>query len=146
MSDDILFETSRFNLSEVWDHFINPCCFGEDLAAWLWGRLHDKGIKVTEPDQEDWGWYIEAEYEGASYSIGIGGNADEFGENRNQGEWRVMVEKRRSLWEKVTRRGERAGADEMSELIREVIEAEPDIKNVRYEDDTPSNRFKQKRD
>jgi hypothetical protein len=35
---DILFETDRFNVSEVKRHFINPCCFGEDLAGWLRGN------------------------------------------------------------------------------------------------------------
>src|SRR6266513_835232 len=32
---DILFRSGSFNLSKVGEHFINPCCFGEDLAAWL---------------------------------------------------------------------------------------------------------------
>jgi hypothetical protein len=27
----ILFKTNRFNLSKVGEHFINPCCFGENL-------------------------------------------------------------------------------------------------------------------
>jgi hypothetical protein len=29
----ILFKTNRFNLSKVGEHFINLCCFGEDLAS-----------------------------------------------------------------------------------------------------------------
>jgi hypothetical protein len=31
----ILSRTNRFNLSKVGAHFVDPCCFGEDLAAWL---------------------------------------------------------------------------------------------------------------
>jgi len=38
MRHDLLFETERFNSSEAGAHFINPNCFGEDLAAWLRGR------------------------------------------------------------------------------------------------------------
>jgi hypothetical protein len=44
----LLFRTNRFNLSKVGEHFINPCCFGEDLAAWLGGRLREKGVEVRE--------------------------------------------------------------------------------------------------
>jgi hypothetical protein len=38
-----LFKTSRLNLSKVGEQFINPCCIGEDLAAWLRIKLIDKG-------------------------------------------------------------------------------------------------------
>jgi hypothetical protein len=41
-SFDILFQTNRFNLSEAKEHFINPCCFGEDLAEWLPEQLAKK--------------------------------------------------------------------------------------------------------
>lgn len=39
MRDDITIETDIFDHWEVKPHFINPCCFGEDFAAWLRGRL-----------------------------------------------------------------------------------------------------------
>ena len=51
----ILFKTNRFNLSKVGEHFINPCCFGEDLAAWLRIKLSERDVEVREPYQEDWG-------------------------------------------------------------------------------------------
>ena len=133
MRRDLLFETSRFNLSEVKAHFINPCCFGEDLAAWLRGRLAEKGLGVTEPDQEDWGWYIEVSYEGGSYFIGVGGNADEAGGDSDRGEWRIMVEKHRSLWDRLRGQNRASEADGMTALIREILEAEPAFRNVRYE-------------
>lgn len=44
MPPDILFDTNRFNLSEVKEHFINPGCFGEDLAVWLRAKLIERGI------------------------------------------------------------------------------------------------------
>jgi len=31
----ITVETDMFEHREVKAHFINPCCFGEDFAAWL---------------------------------------------------------------------------------------------------------------
>lgn len=133
MRHDLLFETNRFNLSETKDHFINPCCFGEDVAAWLRGELIKRDIEVIEPDQEDWGWYIEAKHKGGSYFIGIGGNADESSTDRNQGEWRIMVEKHRSIREKLTRKNEMSEADEMVTVIWEILEREPDFKNLHHE-------------
>lgn len=133
MRYDLSFETNRFNLSEVKEHFINPCCFGEDLAAWLRGKLLERGAKVTDPGQEDWGWYIEAGCKGQSYFIGIGGNADEVSQDKNQGEWRIMVEKHRSLWEKLTRTNDLSKDDEMLTMIWEILQTEPDFKNVHYE-------------
>jgi hypothetical protein len=45
---------SRFNLSKVGEHFINPCCFGEDLAEWLRIKLIERSVEVRQPYQEDW--------------------------------------------------------------------------------------------
>jgi hypothetical protein len=49
----ILFKTNRFNCSKVGAHFINPCCFGEDLAAWLRDKLNSKCADAGSPGQED---------------------------------------------------------------------------------------------
>jgi hypothetical protein len=46
---DILFKTSRFNLSRGGEHFTNPCCFGEDLAAWLRIELGNNGVEAGLP-------------------------------------------------------------------------------------------------
>jgi hypothetical protein len=43
---------------ESGEHFINPCCFGEDLAAWLRSRLAEKNVHAGTPYQEDWGWEL----------------------------------------------------------------------------------------
>ena len=52
----------------------------------------------------------------------------------NQGEWRIMVNKHRSLREKLTGKNKIADTDEMVSLIRKVIEGESDFKNVHYEE------------
>jgi len=53
----IVVETDMFEHREVKPHFINPCCFGEDFAAWLKGRLSaEDGLELSEPIQEDYGW------------------------------------------------------------------------------------------
>jgi hypothetical protein len=55
----IVVETDIFEHREVKPHFINPCCFGEDFAAWLRGELsRSPGLDaaLSEPIQEDYGW------------------------------------------------------------------------------------------
>jgi hypothetical protein len=99
---DIVFETSRFNLSEVGEHFINPCCLGEDLAEWLGSKLCERGVSVDKAGQEDWGWYTGATVGGQRYFIGVGGNPAENGAPKNHGEWRISVVKRRSLWQQIS--------------------------------------------
>jgi hypothetical protein len=133
MPFDILFETNRFNLSEVKDHFINPICFGEDVAAWLRGKLVERGIPTIEPGQEDWGWYVESTLGDSVYFIGIGGNPDELSRDPNYGEWRIIVEKHRSLWQKLRVRNATPGDEPMIAVIREILEREGDFENVRFE-------------
>lgn len=130
---DILFDTDCFNLSEIKKHFINPCCFGEDLAVWLRLKLLDKNTSTIEPGQEDWGWYIESKLGDASYFIGVGGIADESVESPNAGEWRIMIEKHRSMWEKLTGKNKILRNDPIFMIVQKILELEPDFKNVRYE-------------
>ena len=90
----ILFRTNRFNLSKVGAHFINPCCFGEDLAAWLRVQLTELGIQTREPYQEDWGWELPAKLPSGSYLLCMSGNSDESDAGKDDGEWGITVGKR----------------------------------------------------
>ena len=127
----ILFRSNRFNLSKVGEHFINPCCFGEDLAAWLRPKLAVKNIETATPNQEDWGWELPAKCEGDFYYLCVSGNADNPG--NDEGEWRIVVEKRRSIWERLTGRGKIAADDPLVRLVEETLSQEPVIRNVQRE-------------
>jgi hypothetical protein len=59
MDEMIAVETDLFEHREVKPHFINPCCFGEDFAAWLREQLQpvkDSGFELSNIIQEDSGW------------------------------------------------------------------------------------------
>ena len=63
MDQLITVETEMFEHREVKPHFINPCCFGEDFAAWLKKQLSplaDSGFTFSDPIQEDYGWGLRA--------------------------------------------------------------------------------------
>jgi hypothetical protein len=129
----ILFRTNKFNLSEVKPHFINPCCFGEDLAAWLGNRLAEKQIAVSVPGQEDWGWYITATYGRNSYFLGVGGNADEDEVSRNEGEWRIIIQKKRSLWQRLTGKGKITTADAMVQIVEAILRGDSEFRDIHFE-------------
>jgi len=129
---DILFTTDRFNLSQPKEHFINECCYGDDMAAWLRGKLSGLGIHATEPRQEDWGWYMEVGHGQYTYFVGIGGNAENESSG-NLGEWRLMVEKHRSLKEKLTGKNQLAENEEIISILKRLVEDAPDMKFIRIE-------------
>src|SRR5260370_9684718 len=80
----ILFKANRFNLSTVGEHFINPCCFGEDLAAWLRTKLIERKREVRQPCQEHWGWGFPAMHEGGSNYLSITANCVESSTNKSR--------------------------------------------------------------
>jgi hypothetical protein len=123
----ILFKTSRFNLSKVGEHFINPCCFGEDLAAWLRLQLGTEEVVTAQTYQEDWGWEVPVTHVGDSYYLCMSGNADHPDANSDEGEWRIIVEKRRSLWKRLTGKGKIAPDDALVVLIENILFNQPGI-------------------
>jgi hypothetical protein len=130
----ILFKTSRFNLSKVGEHFANPCCFGEDLAAWLRGKLIERKIEGSQPYQEDWGWELPASLGPDSYYLCISGNSDGSSLNEDEGDWRIIVEKKRSVWQRLKGKGRIAPNDEMVRLLEEILSGDPSIRDVRREE------------
>ena len=129
-SIDLLFRSSRFNLSEAGAHFINPCCFGEDLAAWLAEKLTERGIQADPPGQEDWGWYVGLSHHGVRYLLGISGNADESSVDRNAGQWRIIVDKGRSLGERLRGAGRITQDDPVLGLLEQILSGQADFTDL----------------
>jgi hypothetical protein len=91
----VTFESTAFNMTEAKDYFINPCCFGDDVAAWLIRELRKKGMRTDEkPGQEDFGWYLNFEVAGIVYTFVIGHRPN--GETE-AGTWIGWLERKRGL-------------------------------------------------
>ena len=127
---DLIFSTDRFNLSAPREYFINECCYGDDAARWLVERLRARGLTATEPDQEDWGWYFDAQCNGEAYFVGVGGNRDDETSNSNRGEWRLMVQKHRTLWEKLSGANRLSEHDDFIRILKEIVSREPGLQLV----------------
>jgi hypothetical protein len=90
-------------------------------------------MTVTEPDQEDWGWYFDARNTGAAYFVGVGGNSDHDTASSNRGEWRLMVEKHRTLWDKLAGKNRLREDDEFLEILKEIVSNDPGMELIGIE-------------
>lgn len=79
MRNAVRFKSTKYNTTEVREHFINDICFGEDLARELADGLISRGVKIYDPWQEDWGWQFGTE--DCLISVGFDGE-----------EWRVDID------------------------------------------------------
>ncbi len=93
MRDHITVATDLFEHREVKPHFINPCCFGEDFAAWLLDELaplRTAGFEFSESIQEDYGWGVWAKHGTDAFWIALGFCGD--GPTEDRPEWVVSVD------------------------------------------------------
>jgi hypothetical protein len=123
--------TARFNLSKVGEHFINPCCFGEDFADWLRTKLVERNVQVCQPYQEDWGWELPVIDGSEKYYLCMSGNADDAKNNKDEGEWNIIIEKKRSIGQRLRGSGRIAANDKIVKTLEEILGAEPTIQDVR---------------
>jgi hypothetical protein len=82
--------TDRFEASVPGANFITPRCFGEDFAIWLQGHLAERGLAVSEPIQEDWGWVIPVSQASHTFTISIGVMDESIGQV--PAVWRIGVD------------------------------------------------------
>jgi hypothetical protein len=108
---DITCKTDRFNLSVVGSDFINDCCFGEDFSKWLVLALSEAGVPADVICMEDFGWANQAEHQATSYLMCVAGNSKEDSSRPNYGEWHVMLERNRTLAQRLMRKNKTAKSD-----------------------------------
>jgi len=93
MRDSINIETDQFEHREAKPHFINPCCFGEDFAAWLQAELAPlatDGFTFSEAIQEDYGWGFWASKAEDRFWIALGYMGE--GPQEEPAQWGVSVD------------------------------------------------------
>ena len=104
-----------------------PPIAGHSVLAWLRSELDRAGWRTTDPDAEDWGWYIDAD--GASDAYLVGASADAH-EPTSEVEWTIQVHKRRSLKDKLLGGNMMSPDDPLSALVERILRADPAITAV----------------
>ena len=126
----VTFESTAFNMTEPKDYFINPCCFGDDLAEWLIKELHKLGMKADEkPGQEDFGWYLDFEVAGIRHTLVIGHRPA--GETE-AGTWIGWLERQRGFVGTILGRRNRGIQSSAAEVIHGILVGSPQIRDVRW--------------
>jgi hypothetical protein len=125
----VTFKSSAFNMSEPREYFINPCCFGDDLATWLAEQLRRKGHQASEkPGQEDFGWYFTFLISGIEYFFVIGHQPGDGAE----GAWIGWLERKRGFVAFVLGGHKRGIHPDAAWAIHEILSSSSQIQNVRW--------------
>ncbi|MDX2045052.1 MAG: hypothetical protein SF097_27830 [Acidobacteriota bacterium] len=127
----VTFVTKLFNTDEEKDYFINPICFGDDLAKWLLERLDRRKLTKldAEPIQEDWGWCFSAEVGQRDFLVCLGPYEDD----STPSTWLVFVESRLSWFGRKL-----LGHSDESEMVilcselDRVLHSESQISHIRW--------------
>jgi len=131
MAHVISFMTARFDMSKEPPNRINPIA-GQSVLVWLRQELSTAGYKSTEPDTEDWGWYIDVEAGGASYLVGASGDAEG---STPDVEWTLQIHKVRSMKDRLLGRNKMASDDPLSALVESLIRADSRIEQISVDRD-----------
>ncbi len=126
----VTFESSAFNMTEPKEYFINPCCFGDDVANWLISELRKRGMKTDEkPGQEDFGWYLNFEVTGVGHTFVIGHRPTG---NSEQGTWIGWLERNRGFIPSLFGGRKRDIYASAVEAIHKILSSSPQIRHVRW--------------
>ena len=68
----VTFSSTAFNSTVVRPYFLNPLCFGDDLAQYLVCQLEKNGHPAETPAQEDFGWYFRFLIDGKAHLFLVG--------------------------------------------------------------------------
>jgi hypothetical protein len=121
-------QTDLFEATRPGAHFINERCFGEDFAAWLSQGLKRRGLTVSPPIQEDWGWAILVSQGGNKFTLSVGIMDESIG--KSPAEWRVGIAFDNPLngprsWFRAVPLSDLI---QVASMIEEILQAEPRIR------------------
>ena len=126
----VTFKSSAFNTSEPRDDFINPGCFGDDLARWLIDELQKRGVEtIGEPEQEDFGWYITFRVGGIDHDLTIGFRPDD---PDTEGVWMVQLERKRGFLASLLGGRHRGIQHAAADAIHKVLSEASCIRDLRW--------------
>lgn len=126
----VTFESGAFNTSEPKEYFMNPGCFGDDVARWLMARLRRAGLETDEePGQEDFGWYFDFTVPEGRHCCVLGYRPEGEGES---GVWVAWLERSRGLLGSLLGRRSRGIAASAVAAIHGALSDAVEIRGIRW--------------
>ena len=130
MTHLITFSSDAWAVSAETPNPINPIV-GQGLLRWLREQLSSAGYDASEPEPEDWGWYLTAKCGDKSYLVGASSEIDA----SSPREWTVQRHRERSLFERVLCRNKLQADEPLCFLLEELIRAHPLTRSLRVHKD-----------
>jgi hypothetical protein len=126
----VTFKSSAFNTSEPREYFINPCCFGDDVAKWLIEELRGRGYQTADaPGQEDFGWYFIFTVSSVKYCFVIGLRP---GTEAAEDVWLCWLERHPSFVAFLLGNRLWGIQPDAARAIHEILSSSPKIREVRW--------------
>ncbi len=129
MAQVIHFRSKKFDVTAETPNPINPIA-GQSVLRWLRTELVKARYTATEPDTEDWGWYMDVTGNEASYLVGASADTDS---PTPDVEWVIQVHRHRSLTDKLFGRNKMTTDDPLATLIERVVRADPQMSKISVE-------------
>jgi hypothetical protein len=123
------FTTTRFDVSTETPNPINPIP-GECVLRWLRPVLQEAGFASSNPETEDWGWYLYANAGTAKYLVGASG---ETRDRSPKVDWIIQLHVERSFKERLTGRNKLRGDDALSALLERIVRTQTDFEEISVE-------------
>ncbi len=123
--------TKLFNTKEEKDYFINPDCFGDDLAQWLIKRLDKQKLGEIDPEpiQEDWGWCFSAKIGQRDFMVGLGFYEDD----DTPSTWLIFIQSQLSrLGRKLLGRSDEREFLVLSNELDRALHSQQQISHIRW--------------
>jgi hypothetical protein len=128
----VTFRTDLFNHENVLPHFINPCCFGEDLIAWLRPQLDGLPLTIDESIQEDYGWGFWAELRKDTFWVFASTFEPESSEPSAEWGIGIQYDAGLNLWRRLFHKPNRALQLDLCQAIDAALRKEPRIQAVEW--------------
>lgn len=136
----ISFKTNRFDVTKERPNESNAFA-GEGLLKWLRAEIGNHQYASTEPETEDWGWYMDVTGPAGSYLVGATAEV-EYKPGAEDAAFSydvasdaildssVQIHKRRTLKERLFGKNKMATDDALGVLIEQIVRCEGTLKDV----------------
>lgn len=132
MAHVISFRTSFFDPTGEPENPYNPIA-GQSALVWLRASVLEDTDQTSEPDCEDWGWYIEVQVDEATYTVGAICFLEEDEPVSDPLDWMIQVVKHRSFTDALRRKNAMVADDPLTQTIYGALESNPAFEDVQLE-------------